>query len=224
MIKGRIAEVFESVQGEGLYLGEEQVFVRFYGCNIACDYCDTRLESFTEYDPQELLAEIKLYPRPVHSVSFTGGEPLMQKDFLKDVLRLTRTARYKNYLETNGTLPDALEEVIDYVDIVSMDLKLPSSTGRDFYWEEHARFLGIASAKDVFVKSVVSPRTGEDDLREALRLIHKVNSSAIYVLQPDSGGNIDEIFPKLKQFQQICRQEKITACIIPQMHKIAGIA
>jgi len=126
--KGKIAEVFNSVQGEGLYFGEEQIFVRFFGCNLKCKFCDTRLDRFTEYEPQELLEEIKLYQDNHRTVSFTGGEPLLQKYFLREILKLTRDEGYKNYLETNGILHSALEDVIDYVDTVAMDLKLPSST------------------------------------------------------------------------------------------------
>jgi organic radical activating enzyme len=104
MIKGRISEVFESVQGEGLYFGEKQIFVRFFGCNLSCKFCDTKLNRFLEYEPQELFEELKLYQDVYHSISFTGGEPLLQKDFLKQVLQLTQKEGYKNYLETNGTL------------------------------------------------------------------------------------------------------------------------
>ena len=89
MIKGKIAEVFDSIQGEGLYLGEKQIFVRFFNCNLSCTYCDTKLNRFMEYEPKELFEEIKLYRDKYHSISFTGGEPLLYADFLKDILRLT---------------------------------------------------------------------------------------------------------------------------------------
>src|SRR3990167_3151859 len=101
---GKIAEVFDSIQGEGLYLGEKQIFVRFFGCNLSCKFCDTKSDRFTEYEPEELFEEIKLYHNSFHSISFTGGEPLLQNDCLKEVLKLTSGHGYKNYLETNGTL------------------------------------------------------------------------------------------------------------------------
>ncbi len=222
-MKGKISEVFESIQGEGLYLGERQVFVRFFGCNLSCRFCDTKPESFMEYDPQELYKEIKMYRKGFHSVSFTGGEPLLQKDFLKDVLKLTHRDNLKNYLETNGTLADELKDVIDYVHIVAMDLKLPSSTGLGNYFNAHRNFLEIASRREVFIKAVISEHTHEGDLLDGLKLIRDVLRSAILVLQPDSTVESELINGKLDNFKEICRKEKITACVIPQVHKSAGV-
>ncbi|MDI6758382.1 MAG: 7-carboxy-7-deazaguanine synthase QueE [Candidatus Omnitrophota bacterium] len=222
-VKGKIAEVFDSVQGEGIYLGERQLFVRFFGCNLNCDYCDTKQASFLEYGHQELLEEIKLYGNGYHSVSFTGGEPLLQKDFLKETLILFCKAGYKNYLETNGTLTDELSEVIDYVDIVAMDLKLPSSTLERDLWEVQRGFLNIASKKEVFLKVVVCLSTTDEDIAQGARLIKETNEGAILVLQPNSYQKCDALKEKLKSFKNICKKEKITACVIPQMHKAIGI-
>ncbi|MFA5090789.1 MAG: 7-carboxy-7-deazaguanine synthase QueE [Candidatus Omnitrophota bacterium] len=222
MIKGRINEIFESLQGEGIYLGEKQIFVRFFGCNLGCKFCDTRLSSFKEMTPKELIFEIKKYSGPHHSISFTGGEPLLQKDFLKEVLPLTYKEGYKNYLETNGTLPDELAEVIDYIDIVAMDLKLPSSTGLYGFWKQHRKFLEIASRKEVFLKAVICHDTCSIDLVEGLKLIKEVNEYALLVLQPDSEED-EALKQKLEYCKEICDKHGITACIIPQIHRKVGI-
>lgn len=222
-MKARIAEVFDSIQGEGLYLGEPQLFVRFYGCNLHCRFCDTRLSRFIEYEPQELFEEIKLYPHKFHSISFTGGEPLLQKDFLKEILRMTSDRGYKNYLETNGTLSAELEEVIDYLDIVAMDLKLPSSAGMGRLWNLHDKFLEISSKKEVFLKAVISESTQEQDLKDALDLIKNVNRSCVLVLQPNSYEDYSRLEKKLEDFKNVCIENRITACIIPQMHKVIGV-
>jgi organic radical activating enzyme len=223
-MKGKIAEVFGSVQGEGLYFGEEQIFVRFFGCNLnKCKFCDTALNRFIEYEPHELLAEIKLYQDDHRTVSFTGGEPLLQKYFLREVLKLTQSEGYRNYLETNGILHSALEDVIDYVDIVAMDLKLPSSTGLKDFWHHHRRFLEVASKKETFLKMVICQSTNEEDLREGLRLIYEVNKFLILILQPNSYEEFDPMQEKLELFKDIARDNHITACIIPQLHKKIGI-
>ncbi|MEK6727666.1 MAG: 7-carboxy-7-deazaguanine synthase QueE [Candidatus Omnitrophota bacterium] len=222
-ITGRVSEVFESVQGEGLYLGEKQIFVRFFGCNLNCQFCDTKLSGFFEYEPQELFEEIVLYNHDFHSVSFTGGEPLLQHDFLKEVLMLTKKNGYKNYLETNGTLPGELEDIIDYLDIVAMDIKLPTSSGMGNLWGMHRKFLKIASKKDVFLKAIVCESTKEEDLKIGLNLIKEINSSAVLVLQPNSFDSQEKLAQKLENFKNICADEKVTACVIAQMHKIAGV-
>jgi len=223
MLKGKISEIFESFQGEGLYLGERQLFVRFFGCNLSCKFCDTKLKKFTEYTLQDLGRHLSGYGSDYHSVAFTGGEPLLQKDFLKEALQLTRGQGFKNYLETNGTLADALEEVIDAVDIIAMDLKLPSSTSMQDFWQEHQRFLKIASRKEVFLKIVVCESTGDKDLLKAIILIRDVHPAAVLVLQPNSYEDQGRLKQKLEDFRDISRENSVISCIIPQVHKVVGV-
>lgn len=222
-MKAKIAEVFESIQGEGIYMGERQIFVRFFGCNLTCRFCDTKLTGFVEYGPCDLLEKIKSYRDIYHSVSFTGGEPLMQGRFLKEILKLTYAEGYKNYLETNGTLPGKLKEVIRYVDIISMDVKLPSSTGLAGFWEAHRQFLKIASSKEVFLKAVICQSTQDSDLMETVKLIKDINPGVILILQPDSRERNFLFGEKLEGFLDICRREGINMCIAPQMHKLLGV-
>jgi 7-carboxy-7-deazaguanine synthase len=222
-MRGRITEVFDSLQGEGLYLGEKQIFVRFFGCNLSCRFCDTKLDSYFEYEPEELFREIQLYQDDYHSVSFTGGEPLLQPDFLKEILMLSRGAGYKNYLETNGVLYAELRKIIDYVDIVAMDLKLPSSSGMGNLWGFHRRFLETALQKEVFIKAIISASTTEEDLHEAARLISEVKNDLILVLQPNSFDDYESLVSKFKIFKDICDRSNIRSRIIPQVHKLMGI-
>ena len=223
MIKARISEVFESVQGEGLYLGEKQIFVRFFGCNLNCSYCDTKLDRFMEYNVDELFEEIKLYCDKYHSISFTGGEPLLHKDFLKDILKLTVKHGHKHYLETNGTLVPELEELIEFIDIVAMDLKLPSSSGMGNLWHMHKKFLKIASRKEVFLKAIICQNTLEGDLLQATELIKEISPESVLILQPNSYENDELLNDKLFRFKNIANQRGVTTCVIPQMHKIMGL-
>jgi organic radical activating enzyme len=222
-MKGKINDIFESMQGEGIYLGEEQLFVRFFGCNLGCNFCDTKTKDFREYEPQQLMEELRVYQNTYHSVSFTGGEPLLQKDFLKEAMALTKNAGYKNYLETNGILHKELEEVIDLADFIAMDLKLPSSTGQRAFWQEHLAFLRVASRKEVFLKAVVCHSTTGADLRQAIDLIKEINSALILVLQPNSFDDDARLRKKIHTFKEICAKEGIQGCIIPQIHKILDL-
>ena len=72
-----IKEIFESIQGEGPYIGVNQLFVRFSKCNLNCDYCDTDFQTnLKEYTETDFINEINKYNN-IHSVSLTGGEPLL---------------------------------------------------------------------------------------------------------------------------------------------------
>ncbi len=222
-MKGKISEIFESIQGEGIYAGERQIFVRFFGCNLSCKFCDTPLSQYSEYEPQGLISELRFYQGNYHSVSFTGGEPLLQKDFLKEVLILVKQEGFRNYLETNGALPEALNEVIEHVDIVAMDFKLPSSTGAGDFWQAHRDFLKIASKKEVFLKAVICDSTEEEDFKKGLGIIKEISPNVRLVLQPNSfedGGLLNE---KIEDFKTACLRERIAVCLIPQMHKIIGV-
>ena len=222
-MKGRIAEIFDSVQGEGLYLGEKQIFVRFFGCNLNnCNFCDTRLDFFEEYDAPGLFNKIKSYGNGFHSISFTGGEPLLQKDFLKEVLEMTKGASYRNYLETNAILFEALEEVIGYLDIIAMDFKLPSSTGRAPCWKAHKKFLEIAVTKELFIKMVICNSTRTEDLMQALKLIKESNRAVTIILQPNSNEQGFMLERKIEYYRTLCEDNSFASCIIPQMHKLIG--
>ncbi len=221
---GKISEIFESIQGEGIYWGSKQIFVRFSGCNLRCSYCDTLIETFSEYAIEELIGRIKSFGRNFHSVSFTGGEPLFQKDFLSEALKMTKQEGYKTYLETNGTLPNELKQVIDNVDIVAMDIKLPSSTGSvSHYWDEHRDFLKTANKGEVFIKAVISLSTTKDDIFKMAELLKNLQYEGVMVLQPNSFDNALLLKEKLGEFKKTCEKYVADVRVIPQMHRLIGV-
>lgn len=67
----KINEIFYSLQGEGFYVGTPAVFVRFSGCNLKCDFCDTRHEEGTFLSDEEIVKEVCRYP--CRMVILTGG-------------------------------------------------------------------------------------------------------------------------------------------------------
>jgi 7-carboxy-7-deazaguanine synthase len=222
-MKAQISEVFDSIQGEGIYVGERHVFVRFFGCNLQCKYCDTKLSRFNEYEPIALLELIKKYKRVSGVISYTGGEPLLQKDFLKEMLPLAQKNNFKNYLETNGTLPDALAEVINFVNVIAMDVKLPSSTGLAPLWDQHRAFLKIAQKKDVFLKAVICESTQDKDIHDLILMIEDSHLAVPLVFQPDSAADANVLKPKVEKYVSWCTSEGIATCYIPQMHRLIGV-
>ena len=119
--KAKIKEIFTSIQGEGPFIGYKQLFVRFCGCNLTCNYCDTdyRTVDSKEFSIEELISITKK-ASDCHSISLTGGEPLLSTGFLKEFLP---QCPLPVYLETNATLAGELGEIIDYIDYISADIK-----------------------------------------------------------------------------------------------------
>ena len=95
----KINEIFESIQGEGSHTGRLCVFVRFAGCNMACDFCDTDFESYTEMTGWQILEKVKQFKSKI--IVFTGGEPMLQLD---NSLCILFEEEYRIHLETNGSI------------------------------------------------------------------------------------------------------------------------
>lgn len=217
----KVSEVFKSLQGEGPYAGVEQVFVRFFGCNLTCKFCDTKLSYYSEKTLSDLLRCIDSFSN-YHSLSMTGGEPLLWVDFLKEFLPMLKQRKLKTYLETNGTLHENLADIIDYLDIIAMDFKLPSSTGMEDFWRQHRDFLKVAKQQEVFVKAVIGKDTISKDIELAIKIIQSEKVDLFFVLQPENP--YEEILSaKLENFSDICKTNGINFGIIPQMHKELGI-
>lgn len=223
--KAKINEVFDSIQGEGPYIGCRQLFIRFCGCNLLCDYCDTEFDKGVETSVDELLSQVKKYDlKSIHSVSLTGGEPLIHYEFLKTFLPELRKENVKIYLETNGTMKKALEQVIDLTDIVSMDFKVDSSAKIGDLYTKHDEFLATVNAngKEVFAKLVFDESLRDFEINESVRLAKKYDIPLI--LQPKMLGNkigvshdkIVEIFNKFTEKHHDTR-------LIGQVHKFFDI-
>ncbi len=102
-----VVEHFISINGEGRKAGQLAYFVRFAGCNLACEYCDTKWAnevgvSYEEYDEQEIYKMIK--DAGIVNVTLTGGEPLVQKDMMKLLMLLRKDDSIQVEIETNGSV------------------------------------------------------------------------------------------------------------------------
>jgi organic radical activating enzyme len=207
-----------------LYVGVKQVFIRFFDCGLNCAWCDTpqakgREAAFEEHTSDEIWRKISGLWANCHSVSLTGGEPLLQKDFIKAFLPRLKSAWITSYLETNGVLHRELSALIDDVDIIAMDLKLPSSTGRRAFWDEHEEFLRIARKKEVFTKTVISEETTVDDVVRAAELVARVDPGIPCVLQPNYFDDPQAVMRKCLEYQKEYANRLKDVRIIPQVHK-----
>ncbi|MCR5834713.1 MAG: 7-carboxy-7-deazaguanine synthase QueE [Selenomonadaceae bacterium] len=243
MSNANVIEIFSSVQGEGKYLGCRQIFVRLADCNLHCRYCDTNFKhaenclietsagSMTfraEKNPvstAQIVEVIKTFSEtaPTHSISFTGGEPLLHWEFIRDVAIAVKNLGLKIFLETNGTLAEEFEKISDVVDIVSMDIKLPSVVQNVF--NLHEKFLRAAQFADLYVKIVVTDETTREEFLSAINLIAKVNPNILLILQPVTPVNgVKAISPKkILSLQSIALRSIRDVRIIPQTHKFISL-
>jgi 7-carboxy-7-deazaguanine synthase len=243
-------EIFSSIQGEGPWIGERHIFVRFLGCDIQCRYCDTpaamqcepddsrsklctvqRTIGSNEYEQiknpvtSNALTEFcsrLIIPGPSHStLSLTGGEPLLHGDFLREWLPQVKGA-FRIYLETNGIHAKAMNDIRNMVDVISMDFKLPSATGLRSFWEEHNQFLAASKGKTLFVKAVVTKDTVLEDILTSARIIAGSDPAIPFIIQP-AGGPFAPEANMLIEFQDAALRLIQDVRVIPQVHKMLKV-
>ncbi|UCC67312.1 MAG: 7-carboxy-7-deazaguanine synthase QueE [Armatimonadota bacterium] len=249
-----LVEIFSSIQGEGLLVGERQVFVRFAGCNLDCAYCDTpaakteppvcrveRTPGRQDFEgvanplsAADIAGAVRRLVRPQpglhHSVALTGGEPLLRANLLLELLPMLGDLGLGAYLETNGTLADELVRVLPHLDVVCMDIKLPSCTGQGPLWGSHERFLlGLAAVEDRtrldLVKCVVTADCDPGEIEQAARLIKGVNEEMALILQsatPVRSGVAAPAAEQMLEFQAIAKRYLSRVRVIPQVHRLGG--
>ncbi len=227
-------------------MGERHLFVRFCGCHRACEFCDTvvdRTETVLiekvpgsgqfEQVPNPLSTE-KLMEiiravdakNPNRRISLTGGAPLLQAPYLGELLPLLCTAGYSIYLETAGDMPKQLKSIIEWVDIVAMDVKLSSVTKEPNTFPAHWQFLKTCRdwGVDVFTKLVLSAETDEEEFMQAVEGIKKAGGKdTLVVIQPMTKAAKTAAVPngeQLLRWQEMAGRLMPNARVIPQTHKM----
>ncbi len=245
-----VSEIFSSAQGEGFYIGRRQLFVRFCECHRNCIYCDTpttRTEVVSvERDPgsgqfdtipnplsvEKLFDLVTKINRPefAHDDLFiTGGEPLLQTDFLTVFLpKAHECLHLPVHLETSGDLAESFFRISKHIDYVLMDIKLPSVTGEAETWEKHRAFLDYIEAEQIgaTIKLVISSNTTEEDFAYATHIIRGSNTANAVVLQPMTAASRSDHVPTAKQVlawqSKFALELNRSIRIIPQCHKLMG--
>jgi organic radical activating enzyme len=250
-ITGYIAEIFRSIQGEGEYLGVMQVFLRMAGCSRKCVYCDsrdaagkTRVCRFYDGDKVKELANplrpgtvfslvntLLETPGKIHSLSITGGEPLEQPEFVTEFLRIFRKTGIPVYLETNGLELSAIKMVKRFVDIIAMDIKLPSLCGGGDFFPIYKEVLRELSKKKFFCKVVVSSAADLSEFEESVSIVSEFDRSIPFVIQPatlltDNNTNDFslDMDPGLMMKCYIKASRYMdNVKVIPQCHRLLGV-
>ncbi len=212
-----LSEIFSSIQGEGIYVGYKQIFIRTTGCNISCEYCDEEQKEGRYWKLEEILANVQeLNKTWHHSIAITGGEPLLQ---VNDLINLLPELSLPVMLETNATLPTHLKEVLGKTDIYSFDYK-PG------YEEEFLECLNLVKDEDVYVKYVLLPSTNIIEIRQLGKIIESVNKDIPVIVQPVTPCKKIKHGPSEEQIinaYNLLKKHINDIRVIPQTHKIIGV-
>ena len=201
----KINEIFPSIQGEGLRLGEPTLFIRFSECNLKCAFCDTKYAWHTgqEMTVESILKKIKKIHTafPTEWVCLTGGEPLFQN--IRALAQRIKAENFKIQVETNATIFRRLG-----VDWYTISPKPPNY----FYHPEY-----IKKAKEV--KMVV---TKELDFGVLKKLRQDFPEKIPLILQPQS-NNKSSGKHAIRLIKQSLKEGMKNIRLTAQIHKIFGL-
>ena len=220
----RVNEIFLSVQGEGLHVGERTVFVRFYGCPLRCAWCDqpealthTGVGRFQEMAPDAVRDEVVRH-RAAKRVCLTGGEPVIApRASLVWLLGELRGAGYWISVETSGAR--VVEELFEWIDFWTVAPKGRSAEtfAGDVVGAQTPtlrRFLSVPLERRQF-KFVIQHR---EDVEDAVGILDALGYKGSVVLQPEhSRGDGRALFDWWPW------DRYPDARLIPQTHKIVGL-
>ena len=182
-------ESFGAVDGPGI-----RFVVFFQGCGLRCKYCHNRdtwpTNAGMEYTTQELVAKISRYQNYFTAsgggVTLSGGEPLLQQDFLLDFIPELKKLGIHITIDTSGNfhLTDKIKKIIDLTDLFLLDIKcINDNICKDLVGVsnklelEFAKYLSQIN-KDVWIRQVLVPgiTDHEDDLLKLKEFISSLNN------------------------------------------------
>jgi 7-carboxy-7-deazaguanine synthase len=207
-----IAEAFVGINGEGLKSGAPATFFRFAGCNLSCNWCDTKWANDPDC-PVVYMTPEEIYhyalDKGIPNITLTGGEPLIQP-LLPELLRFfIGDSYFSTEIETNGSLPlDFLRRSGDKLSF-TLDCKLPSSGHETNMVYKHFGLLGKRDA----VKFVAET---EDDLEEIIRIIDA------YSLAKRTNIFISPVYNAMKPetIADFLIENHLEARLMLQLHKV----
>lgn len=214
----RIAEIFYSIQGEGILAGVPSIFIRTSGCNLRCHWCDTPYTSWKPEGPEMSIEEIlkKISEWDCNHIVLTGGEPMIAPD-LPELATVLRKQKKHITIETAGTvLPNGIP-----CDLASISPKLSNSTPppeRDPAWAKkheatrlQPKVISEWIRKYPFqLKFVVS---SELDLAEIKDLLSRLPPVPLHqILLMPEGIDVKTFATRSPWLVEICKREGFRFC------------
>ncbi len=187
MIKIKVSEIFTSFQGEGPYVGTPATFLRLYGCNLNCEWCDTDISTYEILSVDEV-AEILITQMEFNNIQtliITGGEPTLQMGEIKRLIK-ELPDDIKIQLETNGSIFEYLPE---------MEYVISPKVDKEKVFENYYKY------ENVFFKFVIC---SQEDIDEVIELKNKYCYDKTIWLQGEFSRDnemadlIRENFPRLE--------------------------
>ena len=208
-----VVEIFNSIEGEGKRAGSIATFIRLYGCNLRCSYCDTPYGyeggDYMHMATEWVVEECNRYG--TRAVTLTGGEPLLDMDGAIELVNALCAAGFEVNIETNGAIAlDGLVRECTGDMFVTMDLKTPSSGESERMVLHNLELLGDMDV----VKAVVGSR---DDMEWAIGVLESHPTFAALYFSPVFGT----IEPKeLVEFAKALQGSENEIRVQLQLHKL----
>ena len=185
-------------------MGTPTTFVRFEGCNLDCQWCDTKYarEGGREMTPHQVLDEVE--ERNVPFVCLTGGEPMLQEGILEVIEELLDSDHHVT-IETNGSVPlDPLPTSDDI--LISMDVKCPSSGMSHRLYRDNLTFLGPQDQ----LKFIIADRV---DYLYAKKVLRENEVNCPIIMTPVGGT-------ELRDLATWVLEDRLWVRVLPQLHKL----
>lgn len=213
----RVAEIYKSIQGEGLLAGTESVFMRASGCNLRCWFCDTPYASWQPLGDDQSVPEIleQMLSWDCHHVVLTGGEPMIFSELIPLSRELAAAGRHVT-IETAGTL-----DLPVHADLMSISPKLANSDpSADDHPRWRRRHRQSRHAPDVLrrlvrdhayqLKFVVDTRTDCLEVEEYLAQFPLIHRDRVYLMP--QGTSVEELQERAEWLIPYCRDQQLRYC------------
>lgn len=207
----KVHEIFSTIQGEGYDTGLPCTFVRLWGCNLKCSFCDQPQAKcdIHRMSVESVVNEVRKLR--IKNVCITGGEPLIQEEVFSLIYELNNLD-YHVSIETNGSIE--LEDTVRRSHKYVMDIKCPSSGVSEYNNFDN---LGILHPSDE-VKFVIADRQDYDFMKRVLRE-HPTKAKVLLspMFDPHNKQHVGMLLSSW------VLKDKLDVRIQIQLHKILGV-